>query len=139
MKPRHSVGEGFEFGAVQAILEMAAAEDEVDVFMRDIVFRQIVHHRSERGDPCAGTDKEKLFVDGIGQGENALWSTQRQFAAGFDFIEEIGSACAAFEQDDDELDDITSIWPGCDGIAAPALVGLFVNGQIEGDELAWRE
>jgi hypothetical protein len=114
---------------------MTAAENEVNVPMGNILKEDMMRHAAEGCNTRTGANKVQIFFDGLGQGEHSLGTAERQFAAYFHLIEQIVGAGSVFEQHNDQLDGIGAIGPGCNGIAAYALIELFMYGQVQGNEL----
>ena len=120
---------------VQAISECPAAKDQVDVTMCNVMIEDVMSHRPERSYARSGTDQKKISPDRFRQSENSLGPPEGQLTSYLHFIEQIMRSGPSLQKDNDQLDDIGTVRPGCNRIAAPSLVGFVVNRQIQRDEL----
>ncbi len=143
---RGYVAEAFDFAlkiehliVVQQIGNGACAEDEIDLVAFDIVVVNVADHAAERGDARACANEEMFFVFVGGQSENALRAAQCERVADLDVLENVARPYPTVQMHYDKFNDIGAIGHGSDAVAAPALVALLVDGEIEGDELTGDE
>lgn len=104
--------------------------------MWNMVVDQMMCHGAKGGNAGSGADEKQVAVDAIGECKYALWTAERQRAAYLYVFKQPSRAQAAFQQDDHQLEDVGSVGPAGYGVAPPAFVGFFVDGQIERDELS---
>lgn len=116
---------------------MTASEDQVNVPVRNIMIEDMMGHAAERSNTRTCADKEQVFLNRLRQSKYALRSPERQLAAHLHLIEQIICAGATFQQYDHQLDGIGAVGPGSNGIATHPLVGLLVDGKVQGDKLTW--
>lgn len=124
-----------QFLPVQAITELTAAENQVDLPVSDIIIEDMMGHRPEGRYARSCTNEKEILFDGFRQREDALGTSQGQLTADGHFIEQISCSRAPLQKYNDQFDDIAAVRPGGDGIATPAFVGLLVDWQVERNEL----
>lgn len=62
MKARDLLIQLFHFFVVKQCIFCAATEDEVNIFVGNIIVFNVVHHASEWSNAGAGADHENIFV-----------------------------------------------------------------------------
>ena len=96
----------------------------------------MVYHAPEWRNAGSCADQINIFFQRLVHDEHTLRSTKTKFRANDHIIPDPWSARAEIIQHDHQFQHIAAVGPGCDGITAPALIGLFMNGKVEGDKLA---
>src|SRR5688572_3849711 len=103
----------------------------------NIVSQDMMDHTSEWRNTCSCTDQEKVFLQIMFmQYKNSLWSAKSQFTSNYYIVKYPWSACPVFKQHNDQLKNIGPIGPACYRITAPALIGFFMNREIQCYKLA---
>lgn len=97
----------------------------------------MMEHAPERGDAGSRTDQEEILIQRVRKGEYALGTAEKQFSPYRVMFENIGGAQASRSEYDHQFENIGPVGPAGDGITAPSLPWLFVNGEVQGHELAW--
>ena len=115
---------------IERIRAFSGAINQVNILVGNIVVVDVLDHRPERRYTGSGANHEDVCGDWICQHEMTLRATNRKGCTDCCLIEKIGCSETTFHEDNDQFKNIGSIWCRCDGIASPALVGLFVNGKI---------
>lgn len=133
---RYTLGQILQLSSVQGISEFSTTEDQVDIMMGNVVVDQMMRHGAKGGNAGSGADEKQVAVDEIGQCKYTLWSAQCQGGAYLYVFEQPGGAQPSFKPDDHQFEDVGSVGPAGDGVAPPAFVGFFVDGQIERNELS---
>lgn len=95
----------------------------------------MMYHASKRRDTGAGAYHEHIPIQWLLKRKNSLWAAHGKFGTFFYLMEEIIGTGAVPVQHDDQLESVGTVGSRCDGITSPSLVGFFMNGKIEGDEL----
>lgn len=132
--------QGDHFLVVQQVFLGTGAGDQVCRVVQAFARRpDVADHGSERRDARAGADKEKVPVLLFRQGKYPQRSPNRHLGADFGLVEEIGGAGTPFQQYDDQFHLVCPVRVRGDRIAAAAPRGLFMNGQVQRDELSWPE
>src|ERR1051325_4267063 len=124
---------------VQKIPLCAATENEVQVFMRNIMQIHIIKHASERCNTGSCANKEQIFFNIFRQREHSLCPPEGKFTTLRDVIEQIVSACASFQQHNQQFIYISTIGPACYRIAAPSFIFLLMYRKVKGNKLSCLE
>jgi hypothetical protein len=125
--------------AIQAVHGFTAAENEVNMLVGNLVVKYMMRHCTEGRYAGSRTYKKQVAVYRRRKHKHALRTPQGQRGSNRYLVEQVGGAQASFQQNDHQLNYIRIIGPGSDGVTSPAFVGLLMDGQVKGYELAGGE
>jgi hypothetical protein len=131
---RHLVLQRTHIIKIKQVFFFATAKNKVYALIRQLMRPDMVHHAVEGRNAGAGADEKKRFVE-CRQGKVAEWPTQRKLRTHFGFFKKIGGSGAFRRAYNDEFDEVGTVGAAGNGVAAPALVGSLVYGQVKGYKL----
>lgn len=135
MKSGHFFLQGRQLLIIKQIRFIPAAENQVNFLKGQLMQVDILNHAPERGNPRSGTDQKKFLIQICRKGKNPLGAAQRELAAHPDFLKQVIGAGSALGQYNQQFKSIRPVRPGGNAVTPPALIRLFVYGQVQRDKL----